>query len=66
MAWSKNYSKFDGRSWWWHAMWQTCYLSAELLWNPKADYDALLLKYQELSNKAENKNETENGVENHA
>ena len=46
MPWSKNMYPFYGKAWWWHSMWQTCYLSAELMWNPAADYDAL---YEEIN-----------------
>ncbi|MDD4016639.1 MAG: DUF4838 domain-containing protein [Kiritimatiellae bacterium] len=46
MSWSKNMNPFFGKSWWWYSMWQTCYLSAEFMWNPGADYDAL---YEEIN-----------------
>jgi hypothetical protein len=46
MAWSKNFPPFYGKAWWWHSMWQCCYIAAELMWNPNADYDSI---YEEIN-----------------
>lgn len=46
MPWSKNFPPFYGKAWWWHSMWQTCYIAAELMWNPGADFDAI---YEEIN-----------------
>ncbi len=36
-------SPYFGKADWWHGMWQTCYMSAHMMWNPaEVDFDAEL------------------------
>ena len=41
VSWERNSPPFYGENDRWYAMWQTCYLSARLEWDPARDYAAM-------------------------